>query len=194
MAGNTFQKFKSSVNRGITTISVKTSSSLEKSKIKTHIDTINREIQRKISIVGEDAYNIWLGNNEDFSSLYATFEEIKNKYNEIEELNEQLVYIDQRDNEILGTAVKENAPKTEVIAAEEPVVTEDSSVENVQEPKAEEPEAAVEEKVEAQEQKSEEQKEEPKPEQPKKRFCRNCGTPYEGQVKFCRNCGIQMNP
>jgi hypothetical protein len=185
MAGNTFQKFKSSVNRGITTISVKTSSSLEKSKIKTHIDTINREIQRKISIVGEDAYNIWLGNNEDFSSLYETFEEIKNKYNEIEELNEQLVYIDQRDNEILGTAVKENAPKTEVIAAEEPVVTEDSSVENVQEPKVEESEAAVEEKVEAEEQKEE---------QPKRRFCRNCGTPYEGQVKFCRNCGTQMNP
>lgn len=166
MAGNTFQKFKSSVNRGITTISVKTSSSLEKSKIKTHIDTINREIQRKISIVGEDAYNIWLGNNEDFSSLYETFEEIKNKYNEIEELKEQLVYIDQRDNEILGTAVKENAPKTEVIAAEEP-------------------EAAAEENVKVEEQKEE---------QPKKRFCRNCGTPYEGQVKFCRNCGIQMNP
>ena len=195
MAGDAFQKIKSSFNRGITTISVKTSSSLEKTKIKTHIESITREIQRKFSLVGEEAYKIWSDGSEDFSALYQNFEEIKNKYNEIEELKEQLVYIDQRDNEILGNTAKEASAAEQIpVAAEEPEATQEEQVEEVKdEPKAEEPEVEVEEKTETEDSNAEEPKEEPETEQPKKRFCRNCGTPYEGSIKFCRNCGTQIN-
>lgn len=42
MANDAFEKFKKSVNRGITTISIKTSSSLEKSKIKLHMDSLEK--------------------------------------------------------------------------------------------------------------------------------------------------------
>lgn len=189
MAGDAFQKIKSSLNRGITTISVKTSSSLEKTKIKTHIDSINREIQRNFSNVGENAYNIWLNGSDDFSALNETFEEIKSKYKEIDELKEQLVYIDQRDNEILGTAVKETpivqqTPEVETVEEETVVEEAEPEVETKEEPKVE-PKA---------EQNQEEPKtEEPKAEQPKKRFCRNCGTGYEVPVKFCRKCGTKMS-
>lgn len=178
MAGDAFQKIKSSFNRGITTISVKTSSSLEKTKIKTHIESITRDIQKNISLAGESAYNIWSEGSEDFSSLYVKFEEIKNKYIEIEELKEQLVYIDQRDNEILGNTAKETPVAEQAPVAETPIAQQDSQTEEAkEEPKTEESNS-----------------EEPKTEQPKKRFCRNCGTAYEGEVKFCRNCGTQMNP
>ena len=48
-----FEKFKSSINRGITTISMKTASSLEKTKLKTHMDSLKNENQRLIVEIGE---------------------------------------------------------------------------------------------------------------------------------------------
>ncbi|MBQ8797281.1 MAG: zinc-ribbon domain-containing protein [Oscillospiraceae bacterium] len=108
-----FQNLKSALNRGITTINVKTSSSLEKSKIKTHIESLTRDIERDISAAGEAAYKLWADNSQDYSSLESYFETIKSKYDEIARLSEQLNSIDDRDNQILGNT----APETrEVIA------------------------------------------------------------------------------
>lgn len=106
-----FQKFKSTVNRGITTISVKTSSSLEKTKIKTHIDTLNREIERELLAVGEAAYDIWSNGGTDFSSLSSSFETVKGKQNEIADLNKEIEAIDERDNQILGSSSAPEAPE-----------------------------------------------------------------------------------
>ena len=69
-----FQKLKNSVNRGITTISVKTSSSFEKTTINTHIETIKNEIIKLTSKLGEDVYNCWL-NGED--SIMAFSEKMR---------------------------------------------------------------------------------------------------------------------
>lgn len=110
-----FQNLKSALNRGITTISVKTSSSLEKSKLKTHIESLNREIEKEISAVGEAAYKLWSENAQDYSSLVSHFVVIKGKQDEIAQLNEQLNSIDDRDNQILGNTApevqEETAPK-----------------------------------------------------------------------------------
>lgn len=103
MADNAFSKFKSSVNRGIATISVKTSSSLEKSKLKTHMDSLKNEIQKQYFEIGEMAYNLWLNKDPDNSALIAKFEDIKAKQTTITELSAQLESIDERDNQILGT-------------------------------------------------------------------------------------------
>lgn len=102
-----FGKLKSSINRGITTISVKTSSSLEKTKIKTHIDTLEADIQKLIYSAGELSYAIFAGESEDNDKLKGFFETIKQKRSEIAELNLELNAIDERDNKILGTAEKE---------------------------------------------------------------------------------------
>lgn len=48
-----FDKLRSSLNRGITTISVKTSSSLEKTKLKTHIESLTNDIQKLYSEAGD---------------------------------------------------------------------------------------------------------------------------------------------
>ena len=69
MANDAFEKFKSSVNRGITTISVKTSSTLEKTKIKTHIETLERDINKLFHNLGEAAYEKWVKENLDYSSF-----------------------------------------------------------------------------------------------------------------------------
>lgn len=102
MAGDTFKKIKNTVNRGITTISIKTSSSLEKSKIKTHIDTLEKEVQKLLLTTGENAYSIWIDNGTDYHSLTDKFIVIKQKKAEIEQLRLELDSIDERDNQILG--------------------------------------------------------------------------------------------
>ena len=102
-----FGKLKSSINRGITTISVKTSSSLEKTKIKTHIDTLEADIQKLIYSAGELSYAIFAGESEDNDKLKTFFETIKQKREEVSELTLELNAIDERDNKILGTNEKE---------------------------------------------------------------------------------------
>lgn len=108
MANEAISKFKSSINRGITTINVKTSSSLEKTKIKTHIDSLRVEIERLIHSIGERAYAAWESQTEDkeLAELYAL---VKQKKDEIAQLTTELSSIDERDNQILGT-VKQEVP------------------------------------------------------------------------------------
>ena len=119
MAGDTLQKFKTSFNRGVTAISLKTSSSLEKAKIKTHIDSISTEIERMISNAGEMAYSIWKSGETDFSSLNEQFSAIKQKREEIEQLQAEYMSIDERDNQILGTSSAEapapTAPAEQIV-------------------------------------------------------------------------------
>lgn len=116
MAGDTFQKFKSSFNRGVTAISIKTSSSLEKVKIKTHIESINSEIERLIATAGETAYMIWESGESDFSSLSEQFTLIKQKKEEIAQLENEYASIDERDNQILGTQTSEETAASNPVA------------------------------------------------------------------------------
>lgn len=109
-----FEKIKSSVNRGITTISVKGSSVLEKTKIKTHIETLNREIERERVIAGSKAYDLWLENATDFSPVFAHFETMKAKYDEIDALNQELILIDEKENQILGNNNEPEIPVNNV--------------------------------------------------------------------------------
>ena len=102
-----FGKMKSSINRGITTISVKTSSSLEKTKIKTHIETLESEIQKLTYSAGELSYAIWNGASTDNEKLKGYYESIKRKNEEIAELKVELNSIDERDSKILGGEEKE---------------------------------------------------------------------------------------
>lgn len=102
MAGDVFQKVGDSVNRTITKISVKTSSSLEKSKIKLHIESLTSELQKMLQNVGEHVYNLWLNGENSDQQLEAKLNVIKQKKSEIAQLNAQLAAIDDRDDEILG--------------------------------------------------------------------------------------------
>ena len=111
-----FSKFKASVNRGITTISVKTSSSLEKSKIKTHVDTLENDIQHLMLEIGKTSYGKWKNNDPDCTVLEQLFKDVQQKEDEIEKLKEEMAAIDVRDSEILG--VKEE-PKQDFPAQEE---------------------------------------------------------------------------
>lgn len=79
MAGDVFQKFGDSMNRAITKISVKTSSSLEKSKIKMHIESLTKDVQKMLMDVGEEVYFLWLDGESSNRVLTEKLEAVKQK-------------------------------------------------------------------------------------------------------------------
>lgn len=109
MAGDALQKFKSSLNRGVTSVSVKAISSLEKSKLKTHIESIETEIQRLTVSVGEAAYQSWASGEKDFGKLEEQCALIQKKREEISQLVAELSSIDERDNQIFGNKTGDTA-------------------------------------------------------------------------------------
>lgn len=110
MQNDAFKKIKSTLNRGVTTISVKTSSSLEKVKIKTHIDSVQAEVTRLTAAAGAIAYALWESNDTNDTELRRQFELIRQKKEEIAQLEAECAAIDERDNQILGSLSTEEAP------------------------------------------------------------------------------------
>lgn len=119
MAGDAFKKFGDSMSRTITKISVKTSSSLEKSKIKMHIESLTKDVQKMLMDVGEEVYSLWMNGESSNQSLAEKLEAVKQKKNEIEQLSIELASIDDRDDEILGTKA-ETEQKSEAAAPQKP--------------------------------------------------------------------------
>lgn len=110
MAGDAFQKFGDSMSRAITKISLKTSSSLEKSKIKMHIESLTKDVQKMLMDVGEEVYSLWLNGETSNQSLAEKLEAVKQKKVEIEQFSAELSSIDDRDNGILGTIAEAEQP------------------------------------------------------------------------------------
>lgn len=181
MAGG-FDKFMSSVNRGITTINVKTSSSLEKAKIKTHIDTLNSEIAKLFSLTGEMSYYKWKNSSEDLADVYANFEIIKKKFEEIEELKTEMNRVDEKSSEILGG----NSRTGQTVSTP----TANSQVQPAQKVQ-QQPTAAV---TENEEKAVADAKPEAVEAAPKAQgiVCSNCGSEYNNTAKFCRKCGTKL--
>lgn len=116
MAGDAFSKLGDSMIRAITKISVKISSSLEKSKIKMHIESLTKDVHKLLVDVGEEVYSLWLQGDTSNQSLVDKLETVKQRKEEIEQLTVELNSIDERDNQILGT-------KTEAEEQAEPTAT-----------------------------------------------------------------------
>lgn len=108
MAKETLQKIKSSMNRGVTAISLKTSSTIEKARIKTHIGTIESEVQKMALHIGETAYALWEKEELNVAALEEMLQGIKEKKQEIAALEEELVKIEYRNEQILGAATASN--------------------------------------------------------------------------------------
>ncbi len=102
MPTDAFQKLRDSTGRAITKISVKTSSTLEKSKIKMHIDSLNKDVQIRLQEIGEVVYTLWIQGETAGQELTEKLNAVKQKREEIARLTSQLDSIDARDDEILG--------------------------------------------------------------------------------------------
>ncbi|WP_071028005.1 zinc ribbon domain-containing protein [Peptoniphilus raoultii] len=106
MANDAFEKIKSSFNRGITSISIKTSSSLEKGKINTYIDSLENEIKKIKYDLGEEVFRAYIEEDEDRDKINAFFSKIKESYDNIDEAKKEIEAIDERDRKIFGEEEK----------------------------------------------------------------------------------------
>lgn len=102
MANDAFEKIKSSFNRGITSISVKTSSSLEKGKINTYIDSLENEIKKLKYDLGEEVFRAYIEEDEERDKINAFCSKIKESYDNIDEAKKEIEAIDERDRKIFG--------------------------------------------------------------------------------------------
>lgn len=102
MEQNAFDMMKSKINKGITTVSLKTSSSVEKAKINTHIESLNGDIEVLKREIGEKVYVLWENDNFDLGKLTQELNNIKEKNTKICELKNQLSAIEDKENDILG--------------------------------------------------------------------------------------------
>ena len=101
--------FMDSLNKGLTTINVKTSNLMESSKLKTAISTKESEIVSLKSFIGETVYL----NRANFSMDMVSdqISQIEGKYSEIEDLKNQIAQLEEKEKSILGSGSQNNAPK-----------------------------------------------------------------------------------
>lgn len=102
MEQNAFDMMKSKINKGITTVSLKTSSSVEKAKINTYIESLSGDIESLKKEIGEKVYTLWEYDQFDLEKLTQELNTIKEKNKKIAELKDQLVAIEDKENDILG--------------------------------------------------------------------------------------------
>lgn len=103
--------FKSTLNKGVTALNVKTTALLETAKLKTHIGTLNGEINRLTVDLGKTVYQGWLM-QEPSPDAEPLCESIREKQREIEELQQKIKDVEQESKRIFGSQAAEAPPPT----------------------------------------------------------------------------------
>lgn len=103
MANNTpINSMKSKINKGITMVTVKTGSSVEKAKLNTHIENVEAEIDQLKRNLGDKAYVLWETGNLKLEELEEDFRCIQEKKAMREALSKQIDEINRETDSILG--------------------------------------------------------------------------------------------
>jgi hypothetical protein len=69
MANEIFDKLKSGINKGITTVGVTTTSTVEKTKLKANISNLTNEVKGLYLVAGEKIYSAWDSDNFNADSI-----------------------------------------------------------------------------------------------------------------------------
>lgn len=200
MAGEFFNKLKkitehvteqgkNALDKGVT----KASFAVEKSKLNSQIEGINKEIKKLMYSLGEAAYVQWENENEDFKSLEGIFHAIQQKKEEIAELYKKIEEIEVQEQQFLESISAANV-KTEVgekvVEVQEDMVQAETSQEIDEQASKVQENTEVQKEVEdnVQVQEGTAVVEEVKAEI----VCPGCGVRYDAPANFCRHCGIKM--
>lgn len=114
MKSTPIDTMKSKLNKGITMVTVKTNSSVEKAKINTHMETVHKEMERLKQELGNKVFILWEADNFDMDKVQADLEQIREKKDTLKELQMQLDAIDEQANAILGSAENAAPPMQDV--------------------------------------------------------------------------------
>ena len=94
---------RESLSKGLTTINVKTNNFMEESKCKTYISTLEKEIRDLKLNLGDIMYENWLAGQTEELVLQEIMEQIKQKYDEIEQQKKIMEQLTISEQQILGT-------------------------------------------------------------------------------------------
>lgn len=96
---------KEGLTKGLATINVKTSNFMEENKLKTHITTLETEIEKLKLSIGETIYLAWDKGENGLDNCVPAMENIKKKYETITELKREIASLEEKEKEILGSSV-----------------------------------------------------------------------------------------
>lgn len=104
---------KSLFDKGVASVTVKSSTFLETSKLSNQINNLEAEIPRQKNLMGEAAYKAWQEGSSADEVIAPFCNEIKSLEEQIAELQEKIVAIKEESAKALG----ENTVQTTVSAA-----------------------------------------------------------------------------
>lgn len=110
MAADPFSKLKQAMDRSVAAVGVKAASSLEKAKLRTYIDSLQEDADRRTRELGAAVYALWRGGAEDRSGLEPLCIALAEKLAEVERTAQALEQIDQRDRRIFGEEESRPSP------------------------------------------------------------------------------------
>lgn len=168
-----FDKIKQGIDRGITTVSVKSKEMLDSQKVRGQVDTLKRQRRTSLEELGGIVYEMY----KDGLALDET--KLKDKYKELEELDIQvknketeLEEIKRRAEEALVKPAEE-APASGIVCECGNPLPLDAKFCGKCGAKIEQP--SQQEEV-----------------SPRENICTNCGSPLSDNARFCGKCGAQV--
>lgn len=109
----------SQLDQEFSTMKVKGFLNIEKAKIKSKINGINTEINKLMSNVGELAYSQWENESNETAALEERFTEIKQKKDEIMELNLRIEEIEKQEEQLSSNSNGTNVEQVVATAEED---------------------------------------------------------------------------
>lgn len=98
------EKIKSTFDRGLATVSVKSESMVEISRIKAQIQGLQKQQTTMISRLGEEMYAMWKSNEMDRERFEQLCGEISGVEKTVEELNRRIEQVRTEEQQLLGTS------------------------------------------------------------------------------------------
>lgn len=93
---------KETFTKSITTLNVKTNNFMEEAKSKTHISTLEDEIQKLKLQAGEVMYASWTKGEDAKEEVEKIFKVIADKFQEIKDEQERIRKLSEEEQQILG--------------------------------------------------------------------------------------------
>lgn len=97
-----FDKVKQGINRGVTTVSVKSREVLDTTMLKSQIDTLNKQKKEALEALGNVVYTLFVQKVADENRVRAGCEAVAKIDNKIRESEEELRQTRIRSDKILG--------------------------------------------------------------------------------------------
>lgn len=105
---------KDTLNKGVATVSVKSETLMESSRVKATISNTQKVLENEITILGARFYQSWKDGQEGVEPFLEALTHIQSLEQEIADLNDRLLQLKAEEEKVLGSSrASSAAPKPE---------------------------------------------------------------------------------